>query len=42
MILDESVAIKNPEAAVSKAFHSIAKYLKKRIIMTGTPIDNRP
>ncbi len=42
MILDESVAIKNPTTAVSKAFHSLAPLLVKRIIMTGTPIDNRP
>ena len=40
MILDESVAIKNPASQVSKAFHKISKYLIKRIIMTGTPVDN--
>ncbi len=42
MILDESVAIKNPDSLVSKAFHSLSGKLIKRIIMTGTPVDNRP
>ncbi len=42
MILDESVAIKNPETAMAKAFHKLAPLLKRRIIMTGTPVDNRP
>lgn len=42
IILDESVAIKNPESGVSKAFHRLAPLFVKRIIMTGTPIDNRP
>tara|TARA_Y100001935_G_scaffold251003_1_gene252097 strand:- start:37 stop:1491 length:1455 start_codon:yes stop_codon:yes gene_type:complete len=42
MILDESVAIKNPKSQVSISFHELSKYLIKKIIMTGTPIDNRP
>ena len=42
MILDESVAIKNPDSLVSKAFHGLSGKLIKRIIMTGTPVDNRP
>tara|TARA_B100000963_G_scaffold54829_1_gene43009 strand:+ start:1847 stop:3310 length:1464 start_codon:yes stop_codon:yes gene_type:complete len=42
IILDESVAIKNPTTAVSKAFHKLAPLVFKRIIMTGTPVDNRP
>lgn len=42
MILDESVAIKNPTSQVSKAFHNLSKFLVRKIIMTGTPVDNRP
>ncbi len=42
MILDESVAIKNPKSQVSKAFHELSNNLVRRIIMTGTPVDNRP
>ena len=42
MILDESVAIKNPASQVSKAFRQNLKIFIKRIIMTGTPVDNRP
>ena len=40
MILDESVAIKNPTSQVSKAFRRLSKLLVRKIIMTGTPIDN--
>ena len=42
IILDESTQIKNPSSKTAKAFHEIANYSKKRIIMTGTPISNRP
>jgi len=41
-ILDESTKIKNPNSALTKAFFDIAHLLKRRIIMTGTPIANRP
>jgi len=41
-ILDESAKIKNPESSITKVFLEIAPLLKKRIIMTGTPIANRP
>lgn len=41
-ILDESQKIKNPEAALTRTFHSTASYFKRRIIMTGTPVANRP
>jgi len=41
-ILDESVKIKNPYSSLTKDFFEIAPLLKKRIIMTGTPIANRP
>jgi SNF2 family DNA or RNA helicase len=42
IILDESTKIKNPYSAISKIFHSLAPLFKKRIILTGTPIANRP
>jgi SNF2 family DNA or RNA helicase len=42
MVLDESVAIKNPTTNKAKSFHALAPLLKRRIIMTGTPVDNRP
>lgn len=42
IILDESQKIKNPEAALSACFHSIAEGFVRRIIMTGTPVANRP
>lgn len=42
VVLDESHKIKNPEAKLSKDFHSLAKKFARRIIMTGTPVANRP
>lgn len=41
-ILDESQKIKNPESKLSICFHSIADKFVRRIIMTGTPVANRP
>ena len=41
-ILDESQKIKNPEAALTRAFHDVAPAFERRIIMTGTPAANRP
>jgi len=42
VILDESQKIKNPESKLSIYFHSIADRFVRRIIMTGTPVANRP
>ena len=42
VILDESQKIKNPESKLSIHFHSIADRFVRRIIMTGTPVANRP
>ena len=42
VILDESQKIKNPESKLSVCFHSLAAEFEKRIIMTGTPVANRP
>lgn len=41
-ILDESQKIKNPEAKLSISLHSIAEDFERRIIMSGTPVANRP
>ena len=41
-ICDESQKIKNPDSAVAHALHSLSKDFRRRIIMTGTPIANRP
>lgn len=42
IILDEAHKIKNPGAAITRSFHSIAPLLVKRLILTGSPIANRP
>lgn len=42
MILDESTKIKNPYTKLSKAFFEISPLLSKKLILTGTPIANRP
>lgn len=41
-ILDESAKIKNPNAKLSKDLFDISPFLKMRVIMTGTPVANRP
>jgi SNF2 family DNA or RNA helicase len=41
-ILDESQKIKNPNTELSKAFHRLSDGFVRRVIMTGTPIANRP
>ena len=41
-ILDESQKIKNPDATLTRVFHEIAASFERRIIMTGTPVANRP
>jgi len=42
VILDESVKIKNPDSSLTKVFFELAPLFKKRVIMTGTPVANRP
>ena len=42
VLLDESHKIKNPEARVSAALHELSEAFVRRVIMTGTPIANRP
>ena len=41
-IFDEAQKIKNPEAAVTKAALGLREGFAKRVILTGTPIANRP
>lgn len=42
IVLDESQKIKNPEAEITRAVLSLKDMAKKKIIITGTPIANRP
>ena len=42
VILDEAHKIKNPDAEITKTFHKLAAGFVRRIIMTGTPVANRP
>ena len=42
VIIDESTKLKNPESKLTKVFFELSPFFRKRIIMTGTPIANRP
>ena len=42
VILDESTKIKNPDAALTRTFLDLAPQFTKRVIMSGTPVSNRP
>jgi len=42
LVLDESHKIKNPDAKTTKAILELRDLAKKRIIITGTPIANKP
>jgi SNF2 family DNA or RNA helicase len=42
VILDEATKIKNPEADLAQTFHRLSRQFARRIIMTGTPVANRP
>ena len=42
VILDEAQKIKNPDAEITKTFHNLASGFVRRVIMTGTPVANRP
>jgi len=41
-VLDESQKIKNPESQLARSLHTLAEKFTRRIIMTGTPVANRP
>ena len=42
LVLDESQTIKNPEAKVTRTILGLRNLVEKRIIITGTPIANKP
>lgn len=42
VIIDESAKIKNPDAELTQAFFELSQLFAKRVIMTGTPVANRP
>jgi SNF2 family DNA or RNA helicase len=42
IVLDEAHRIKNPSTGVSLALHGLRTGFKRRLIMTGTPVANRP
>lgn len=42
IIIDESAKLKNPKAKLTQLFWKLAPMFKKRVIMTGTPVANRP
>src|SRR5262245_53509307 len=42
VLLDEAQKIKNPEAGVTKAAFALAPGFTRKVIMTGTPVANRP
>jgi SNF2 family DNA or RNA helicase len=42
VFLDEAQKIKNPESNVAKTLFALSSGFKRRVIMTGTPIANRP
>ncbi|MER9337030.1 DEAD/DEAH box helicase [Mesorhizobium sp. M0213] len=41
-VLDEAHKIKNPDAEVSQALHGLGPSFVRKVIMTGTPVANRP
>lgn len=42
IIIDESAKLKNPNSRLTKTFFELSPLFKKRVIMTGTPVANRP
>ena len=42
IIIDESAKIKNPGAKLTKCFFKLSDMFSKKIILTGTPVANRP
>jgi SNF2 family DNA or RNA helicase len=42
ILLDEAQKIKNPESQVTKSLFALSPGFARRVIMTGTPIANRP
>ena len=42
IIIDESTKIKNPESKLTQDFFELSDLFRIRVIMTGTPVANRP
>jgi SNF2 family DNA or RNA helicase len=42
MVLDESIFVKNPKAAQSKACFELRKSVSRAVLLNGTPISNNP
>lgn len=42
VLLDEAQKIKNPEADLTKAMHRLAPSFARKVLLTGTPVANRP
>lgn len=42
IIIDESTKIKNPDSKLTQSYFSISPLFKIKVIMTGTPVANRP
>ena len=42
IIIDEAARLKNPDAALTQTFMRLSPSFNRRIIMTGTPVANRP
>ena len=42
VICDESQKFKNPDSTLARTMHNLSKGFNRRVIMTGTPIANRP
>lgn len=42
VILDESTKIKNPDSDLTRTFLELASAFTRRVILTGTPVANRP
>lgn len=42
IIIDESTKIKNPESKLTQDFFAISALFRIKVIMTGTPVANRP
>jgi len=42
VVIDEAAKLKNPEASLTQTFFRLAPLFVRRVIMTGTPVANRP
>ena len=42
IIIDESTKLKNPDSNLTKCFFDLSELFKIKVIMTGTPVANRP